>query len=232
MNKILIVEDENSLGEILNDYLKSKGHASYLHKTFSSAFSFFKENSNEIRISLLDIGLPDGNGLELAKEFRKINPECLFLFFSAQNDPQIRLQGLQLGAQDYIVKPFELKELELRLDRILNIHQKLKNLPDEIGIGKLKIFFSKYQLQEASGRIIDISQKECAILEQLYINREKVLSRDEIINTIWGENSFPSNRTVDNYIVNLRKWAETDSSLPLEIQTIRGIGYKLIIKET
>ncbi len=231
MHKLLIVEDENSLGEILNDYLKSKGHASYLFKTYKDALHFFKENTNSIKISLLDIGLPDGNGLDLAKEMRTINPEALFLFFSALNDPQTRLKGLELGAQDYIVKPFELKELELRLDRILQIHQKLKNLPDEIGLGKLKIFFSRYQVQAADKSFIDLSQKECAILESLYINRGKVLSRDQIINSIWGEDSFPSNRTVDNYIVKLRKWTETDPNHMIEIQTIRGIGYKLIIKE-
>ncbi len=231
MYKVVIVEDEESLGEILNDYLKSKGFESHLFKTYNDAKSYFVKNHKDIKVSLLDIGLPDGSGLDLAKEMRSINSECLFLFLSAQNDPQIRLQGLELGAQDYIVKPFELKELELRLNRILKLDQKLRNLPDEIGVGKLRIFFSNYQVQDADGTFIDLSQKECAILELLYINKHRVLSRDEIINSVWGEDSYPSNRTVDNYIVKLRKWAETDDSNVLEIQSIRAIGYKLIIKE-
>jgi len=231
MYKIIIVEDEESLGEILNDYLKSKGFVSHLFKTYKDASNYFRNNHSEIKVSLLDIGLPDGNGLDLAKEMRSISSECLFLFLSAQNDPQTRLKGLELGAQDYIVKPFELKELELRLNRILKLDKKLRNLPDEIGVGKLRIFFSNYQVQDAHGSLIDLSQKECAILELLYINKHRVLSRDEIINSVWGEDSYPSNRTVDNYIVKLRKWAETDESNILEIQSIRAIGYKLIIKE-
>ncbi|MCR9204333.1 MAG: response regulator transcription factor, partial [Halobacteriovoraceae bacterium] len=182
-------------------------------------------------VVLMDIGLPDGSGLELAREFRALNKNFLLLFLSALNDPDTKVEGLEIGAEDYITKPFALKELTFRLEKSFQLKAELKEAPEEYIHGPLIIRFSKFQVVDGAGQILELGQKECAILKLLYSTPEVVFSREEIIGRVWGENKFPSNRTVDNYIVKLRKWCETDKDENIEIQSIRGIGYKLCLKK-
>lgn len=226
---ILIVEDEPNLGSTLHEYLQSKGFDCNLATSASDAREYFFK-ANFPSVVLMDIGLPDGDGIELGHEFRNHRKDFVLLFLSALNDPDTKLKGLELGAEDYITKPFDLRELTLRLDRILKTTERLHDLSDEILLGPLKIWFKRYEVADASGNILSLSQKECAILELLYKQMPSVVSRDEIIANVWGEESFPSNRTVDNYIVKLRKWTETSNKI--KITSIRGIGYRLDIKET
>jgi len=228
-NSILIVEDERNLGVTLSEYLQSKNYTCFHAENAQMAREFFANNNP--RIILMDIGLPDGNGLDLAREFRALRKDFVLLFLSAQNDPETKVSGLELGAEDYITKPFALKELMLRLAKILKNDSDLKNFPDEINHGKLKIFFKRYEIHGANGEVIPLNQKECGILEILYRKKNSAVTRDEIIENVWGQDAFPSNRTVDNYIVKLRRWSETDTDNNIEIRSIRGIGYQLITKE-
>lgn len=227
MLDILIVEDEENLGITLSEYLEGIGHSTQWAKDAKSARELF--SNFRPHVILMDIGLPDGNGLQLAREFRKERKDFVLLFLSAQNDPETKVEGLEIGAEDYITKPFALKELTLRLKRILSTQSQVNKLPDEIVHGNLKIWFKQYEVQDAHGQILSLSQKECAILELLYTKKNEAVDREEIIEKIWGDDKFPSNRTVDNYIVKLRKWCETDVKGQIEIQSIRSIGYKLII---
>lgn len=222
---ILLVEDEVNLGSSLKEYLEIKNFKVTWADSVKTAKEEFYKNS--YKIVLMDIGLPDGNGLELAQEFRNSRKDFVLLFLSALNDPNTRLEGLEIGAEDYITKPFELKELIIRLNRILNAMSDNDKNSNEIAIGGLKISFSKYELTDANNKIINMSQKECAILRMLYASVDQVVSRDKIIDNVWGQDAFPSNRTVDNYIVKLRKWCETDPEEKVTIESIRGIGYKL-----
>ena len=224
-SKILIVEDDKNLGETLEEHLKSIGHEAILAKTIKEAKTFFQNLQPDI--ILMDIGLPDGSGLELAQELRNQRKDFVLLFLSALNDPETKVKGLEIGAEDYITKPFALKELLLRLNKIRVIKNHTDSAPEEIIFGKLKIWFKKYEIQNGKGEIIPLGQKENAILELLYRHINEVLDRNTIIEQVWGEDRFPSNRTVDNYIVKLRKWTETDPESNLTIQSIRGIGYKL-----
>lgn len=228
MLNILIVEDEENLGITLSEYLKGLGHSCFWANDVKGARELF--NSQKPGVILMDIGLPDGNGLDLAREFRKVRKDFVLLFLSALNDPETKVEGLEIGADDYITKPFALKELILRLNRILSSQSEISKLPEEINHGPLKIWFKRYEVQDAQGDILSLSQKECAILELLYTKKNQAVDREEIIEKIWGEDKFPSNRTVDNYIVKLRKWCETDPAKNLEIQSIRSIGYKLIVQ--
>ncbi len=229
MLNILIVEDEYNLGSTLEEYLQGLGHQVAWAKTGAEAQTYFKSKSPSV--ILMDIGLPDTNGIILAKIFRELRKDFVLLFLSALNDPEIKVEALEIGAEDYITKPFALKELILRLDRILKTQLNLKTLPEEIKHGGLKIWFSRYEVQDFEGIILALSQKECAILELLYKKQNHAITREEIIEQIWGEDKFPSNRTVDNYIVKLRKWCESDPHKSIEIQSIRSIGYKLIINK-
>lgn len=224
---ILIVEDEFNLGNTLCEYLQSKGFKTYLAESGKQARELFHKYSP--LLILMDIGLPDISGLTLAKEFREVKKDFYLLFLSAQNDPETRVQGLEIGAEDYITKPFALRELILRLERIFKSKSNLDLLPGEVSFGPLKIYFKSFELIGALGNKIPMSQKECGILEILYNNKNKAVTREEIINSVWGKEIFPSNRTVDNYIVKLRKWTETDHLKSIEIQSIRGIGYKLAV---
>ena len=226
---ILIIEDEPNLGETLKDYLTSIGHPTYWAKNCEEAKHLF--NDKHPFIILIDIGLPDGDGREIAAYFRTLRKDFYFIFLSAQNDPQTRVSGLELGAEDYITKPFALKELTLRLERILKVSKSRKIFPSDITIGPLKIRLQSFEVEDAFGEIIPLGQKECAILELMLSNYNRAITRDEIINHVWGHDAYPSNRTVDNYIVKLRKWVDTDSLKSLEIQSIRGIGYKLVKKD-
>lgn len=222
--QILLVEDEKNLGATLRDYLEGKGHHVIWKTTFKEAIQTIRKVS--VDIALLDIGLPDGDGIELAKQMKEQTPETAFMFLSAQNDPDIKVKGLDLGAQDYMTKPFNIKELSFRLEKILSFYK--QNLgSEELSFGPLKIWFKRYQVQDGKGNILNFGTKEVEILKLLIDSSPNVVSRDEIITKIWGINANPSYRTVDNYIVTLRKWAETDPENHLQIQSVRGIGYKI-----
>ncbi len=225
---LLLVEDEPNLGQTLRDYLRAKKYNVELAQNCSEA----REKFHQIApvVAILDIGLPDGSGIDLAREFRVQKKDCVLLFCTALNDPILRVEGLELGAEDYITKPFELKELTLRLDRILKSRQLTLMNPDELRYGNLVFWPRRFEIQDAGGTISSLGQKECAILELLLEKKNEVISRDEMIETIWVENSFPTNRTIDNYIVKLRKWAESDPQGPMKITSVRGIGYKLEMK--
>lgn len=221
--KILVVEDEKNLGMTLREYLESQGHVCTLATSVLEGREIF--NSFSPDLTIMDIGLPDGSGLSLGREFKQKNNAPL-LFLSALNAPETRLEGLELGASDYITKPFALKELILRLNKIFD---STPLVDDVVSHGKLKIKFNSFELEDAEGNSIPLGQKECAILSMLYHNRGSAIGREEIIEKIWGEDKCPSSRTVDNYIVKLRKWCESDPSEPIQIKSIRGIGYKLVI---
>ncbi|MFA5583981.1 MAG: response regulator transcription factor [Bacteriovoracaceae bacterium] len=225
---VLLVEDETNLGITLRDYLRAKKFEVEWASTANEARTQFMQMKPAIVI--LDIGLPDGNGIDLAKEFRAVSKECVLLFCTALNDPSLRVEGFELGAEDYITKPFELKELTLRLDRILKSRKTALHNPDEYKFGKLTFWPKRFEIEDAQGLITPLTQKECAILELLLENKNEVTSRDKMIESIWGENSFPTNRTIDNYIVKLRKWADSDEQGNLRITSVRGIGYKLELK--
>ncbi len=225
---VLIVEDEPNLGETLRDYLRAKKFEADLATSCAEAKAKFAVGRPAIVI--LDIGLPDGDGISLARELRHKRKDCVLLFCTALNDPVLRVEGLELGAEDYITKPFELKELTLRLDRILKSRQVSLDNPEEYRFGNLFFWPKRFELQDATGIISPLGQKECAILSLLLQRKNEVVARDLMIETIWGENAFPTNRTIDNYIVKLRKWADSDPGRGLQITSVRGIGYKLELK--
>lgn len=229
MNKqgILIVEDEENLGITLRDYLRSKGHRVEWAPTVKMAQQLFRQMGPELDVALLDINLPDGNGLDLARSLRKERRDLVMVFLSAQNDPALRVEGLEIGAEDYVTKPFELRELTLRLERILQYRRNSQSGPEEILFGKLKFWPRRFEVADAQGSIHSWGQKEVAILQYLLSHRGQVVTRDEMIENIWGEESFPTNRTVDNYMVKLRKWCESDAENPLKILSVRGVGYRL-----
>lgn len=224
---ILIVEDEANLGQTLRDYLRGKGHRVEWAPDVKSAQELAHQMGAGLDVALLDINLPDGNGLELARQLRLQRRDLVMVFLSAQNDPALRVEGLEIGAEDYVTKPFELRELTLRLERILQYRRSSLAGPEELSFGSLRFWPRRFEVQDAQGIVSSWGQKEVAILQYLLQHRGSVVGRDELIEEIWGEESFPTNRTVDNYMVKLRKWCESDATHPLKIVTVRGVGYRL-----
>ncbi|MBY0517998.1 MAG: response regulator transcription factor [Bacteriovoracaceae bacterium] len=224
---LLIVEDEENLGATLKDYFQSKGYYVEWAPNVARAHELLVKMGSQLDLALLDINLPDGNGLDLARAWRKQRQDLVVVFLSAMNDPALRVEGLEIGAEDYVTKPFELKELTLRFERILQYRKRSVLDPEEMKFGLLTFWPRRFEIKDATGSTSSLSQKEAAILQQLLARKGQVVSREELIEDIWGAESFPTNRTVDNYIVKLRKWCESDPAAPLKIVSVRGVGYRL-----
>jgi two-component system phosphate regulon response regulator PhoB len=217
MKNILLVEDDASLGLTLSERL-NKDYKVTWTKTMAEAWNHFVQHETEIDLAILDVGLPDGNGFDLA---RKIKARCKtpILFLTAQSDAENRLQGYEIGAEEFIPKPFHLKELLMRLSHVLEAHSVTK----EYVLENVSINFHDMSIKSKTGKVEYPSISDMKILKLLIERSPNILSRDEIINEIWGEDKMISHRTIDNMIVRLRHLIEGDY-----IRSVRGTGYQYI----
>lgn len=222
MRKVLLVEDDTSLGETLTERLKKEYDVAW-GKSFSEAWTLFSK-SKDFDIIILDVGLPDGNGFELAEKIKQVSP-VLFLFLTAQADAESRLRGFELGAEEYIPKPFHLKELLLRVKHVLEAHAPAR----EIELESCTVNFTNMTVQKKSGQIEYPPVTDMKILQLLIEKSPRVLSRDEIMNEIWGVDKNPSHRTIDNIIVRLRQLLGSDGDK--HIRSVRGVGYQWSVEE-
>lgn len=222
MKKILLVEDDDSLGSSLKERL-SKDYQVDWANSFQNAWEIFHKNK-EIDLVILDVGLPDGNGFDLAQKFKKVR-ETLFIFLTAQADPESRLLGFEIGAEEYIPKPFHLKELLIRVKHVLDLHTVSK----ELHLKECSINFTDLSVKHKDGRIEYPSVTDMKILQLLIDNSPQILSRDEIINAVWGIDKMPSHRTIDNTIVRLRQLLGSDGED--FIRSVRGIGYQWFLNK-
>ncbi len=217
MKKILLVEDDASLGQTLSERL-SKEYQVAWKKNFAEAWIYFVQHEAEIDLAILDVGLPDGNGFDLARKI-KAHYNTPILFLTAQSDAENRLQGYEIGAEEFIPKPFHLKELLLRLSHVLAAHAVTK----EYILETVTINFQDMSIKSLSGKVEYPSISDMKTLKLLIERSPQILSRDEIINEIWGEDKMISHRTIDNMIVRLRHLIEGDY-----IRSVRGTGYQYI----
>ena len=224
---ILLVEDEQSLQKLVAMNLELENYKVTTASTGFEAEKIFKNQS--FKLVILDIMLPEVNGLELAQSFKVAQPNTPILFLSAKSDTQDRIAGLKLG-DDYLTKPFDLEELLLRIENLLKFTlPKQQEESDSFNIGHFNIFLNSHQLVDEKGKKTDLSKNEVIILRLLYENRGKVLSRQEILDQVWGHQNSGNQRMVDNYMTQLRKRVELDSKQPKHIVSIRGLGYKLVL---
>lgn len=222
--RILLVEDERNVGSTLHEYLGQQGYEVEWVTTAAEARDHIQVRKFDL--VLLDVGLPDGSGFDVASDARKARSAAAIIFLTAFGEPESRVQGLELGAEDYIVKPFHLKELLLRIQNGLKRRKYFQSVEGKITIGKAAVDFSNFTI-ESDGEINELTQKECALLKLLVERKGSVVSRDEILNQVWSENAFPSARTIDNFMVRLRRWIEEDPEDPKYIRSVRGVGYSL-----
>jgi two-component system alkaline phosphatase synthesis response regulator PhoP len=225
--KILLLEDEVNVGSTVKDRLSIEGFDPHWVQSIKEAKLALK--SQNFALALLDVNLPDGNGFDLGKIIRTENPSIAIVFLTAAGTPEDRIHGLELGAEDYIVKPFNFKELLLRIQNVLKrlqfISKDSENTPTA-EIGKAKVRFNQYEIT-SGGETHHLSHKECALLKLLYEKRGNVVSRDDILNLVWSEDEYPTPRTIDNFILRLRKLIEPNPNEPAIIRSVRGVGYLL-----
>ena len=221
---ILLVEDEVSLADTLALNLKLSNYRVVLARTGKEALQLFYDYGTTIDLVLLDVMLPDINGKELCAKFKAQLPQLPVIFLTARGEVGDRIEGLKLGAEDYISKPFDLEELLLRIANLLKRSSK-KDLPGFRFAGG-EINFATFQIRDHNNSLLTLSKREIKLLELLTDNVNCVISRDEIIQKLWGDDENASSRTIDNYILNFRKYFEKDPRKPIHFHSIRGVGYK------
>ena len=226
--RLLLVEDERNVAETLAERLRSAGYQVMRADSVASARRAIAEMPFDL--ALLDVGLPDGSGFELARVVRQRSPASAIIFLTAHAAAEDRIRGLELGADDYVGKPFHFRELLLRIQNCLKRAQDLASVPGEmrgqVRIGRALVDFERFSATVGDDNIA-LTHKECAVLRLLAERVGKAVSRDEILDRAWSTDEFPTSRTVDNFIVRLRKLIETDAADPRVIRSIRGVGYLL-----
>jgi DNA-binding response OmpR family regulator len=220
--KILLVEDDVTLGEGLKKSL-SKNYEVEWASRFSDAKMALAQKHFDLLI--LDLGLPDGYGMDLVPLIPDRKKTAL-LFLTAQNDPETRLKGYELGAEEFIPKPFHLKELMLRLEHIFSNHVPVQ----EIHVGDIRINLETFSIHSKDGRIEYPPVKDMKILKLLIEKSPQPVSRDEIINEVWGSDSETSHRTIDNAMARIRQLIGDIQEK--YIRSVRGVGYQWIGEET
>jgi two-component system alkaline phosphatase synthesis response regulator PhoP len=223
--RILVVEDERNVGSTLTERLKKEGFETSWATTAEEARAEIE--ARKFDLALLDVGLPDGSGFEIAAFLRSRSRATAIIFLTAMGSAEDRVRGLELGAEDYVVKPFHLKELLLRVRNGLKRARYISaDAEGETTVGRARVRFAQFEAV-VDGQAHSLTHKECALLKLLVERRGRVVSRDEILNEVWSEDEFPTSRTVDNFIMRLRRLIETDPDDPQVIRSIRGVGYQL-----
>lgn len=228
MHKILIVEDEPAMLSGLKDNLEFEGYQVTATENGKKGFEYIKNNKYDL--VLLDVMLPDMSGFEICKNIRKHEIKTPIILLTAKSEEIDKVLGLELGADDYITKPFSLRELLARIKAVLrrvSDSNTEKSTSGKVEIGRLIIDFDGYSAYQGDQEI-KMTHKEIEIIRFLIQRANKIVSRDEIIEKIWEDNYQPTTRTIDNFILKLRQKIESDPNTPKLIHTVHGVGYKLI----
>lgn len=226
MKSILIVDDEPHIIELIKFNLQKEGYKTYEAESGNSALQILK--NNKVDLVILDIMMSDKDGYEILKEIRynKETRNIPVIFLSAKSEEFDKILGLELGADDYITKPFSIKELLVRIKAIFRRIENLKSEnEDRVLFGNIEVDFSKHVVKK-NDMEINLTFKEFELLRLLITNKGRVLDRDFILQTIWGYEFDGDTRTVDVHIRFLRKKLGDDEKKPRYIETVRGVGYR------
>lgn len=227
MYRILIVEDEQAMLMGLKDNLEFEGYEVDIADEGARGFEMISKNEHDL--VLLDVMLPNMSGFDICKNARKNGVSTPIILLTAKGEEIDKVLGLELGADDYITKPFSLRELLARVKALLRRTELVSTPKDDknIIIGNMEINFSNYEAW-IENKAVKMSHKEFEFLHYLWNQKNKVVSRDDLLDNVWGTDYVPSSRTVDNFILKLRQKIEKDSNNPKIIITVHGVGYKLI----
>jgi two-component system alkaline phosphatase synthesis response regulator PhoP len=224
MISICLVEDERSLRDMIQLNLELEGYTVTTFQDGKEALNAFEKNI-DFSLIILDVMLPFVSGLNLCRFIREKSTVPI-LFLSAKGTTSDRVNGLKLGANDYLPKPFDLEELLLKV-HILSQQISTNKEILSYQVGNLSIDLSSFEVKNSSGITVHVfSKREVELLKLFKEKESKVISRDEILDEIWGKDQFPTSRTIDNYILVFRKIFEKDPKNPIHFHSIRGVGYK------
>jgi two-component system alkaline phosphatase synthesis response regulator PhoP len=228
---ILIVEDERHLAEALAHNLQFEGYATTVAHDGEEGLRIAQ--SMHFDLIILDIMMPRLDGLEVCRRIRATGNRVPILFLTAKSSDADRLLGLKVGADDYVAKPFLLEELILRIQGIFRRQDWYRTPPEQqelFRFGENEVNFLTFEAK-AKGRPIRLTEKECMLMKLLVERRNQVVSREEILERVWGYRFSTSSRTIDNFIVRLRRYFETDPKNPAFIRSIRGVGYRFTCED-
>jgi two-component system alkaline phosphatase synthesis response regulator PhoP len=229
MKRICVIEDELSLSELIKMNLELEGYfvevITHGTEAFLRAFEMTKFD-----LVVLDVMLPEVSGLTICKEIRKYS-RVPVLFLSAKGTTQDRIVGLKLGANDYLPKPFDLEELLLKVQILVSGVEEEMEVPLSImTIGNFQVDFSTFEVMNLQTKSIHtLNKREIELLDFFNKKVGLVVSREEILDALWGNDQFPTSRTIDNYILGFRKLFENDPKNPQFFHSIRGVGYKFML---
>ena len=224
---ILLVEDEENLHEALKLNLELEGYN--VTSAYDGAAALNAVGAEYFDLIILDVMLPEMDGISVAETVRISNNEVPILILSAKNSSADRVLGLKKGADDYLTKPFNLEELLLRVHKLIDKNKKLldkSSIGNSYSFGDNIIDFKAQEATAKSGQKIQLSKKETMLLKLLIENKNEVVPREKILQAVWGYNVYPTTRTIDNFILNFRKYFEEDSRNPKYFHSVRGVGYK------
>jgi two-component system alkaline phosphatase synthesis response regulator PhoP len=224
---ILLVEDEENLQEALKLNLELEGYE--VTCANNGAIALKKVDEEYYDLILLDIMLPEIDGFDVCERIRLKNIDTPVLMLSARSGSADRIAGLRRGADDYLTKPFNLEELLLRVEKLIDKNRKLQEkttIGDQYEFGGNTIDFKAQTAINKRGELIELSKKEVMLLKLLMEYRNEVVSREKILQAVWGYQVFPTTRTIDNFILNFRKYFEVEPREPIHFHSVRGVGYK------
>jgi DNA-binding response OmpR family regulator len=226
--KVLIVEDDPAILNGLAESLSFEGYEVFTAQDGKAGYEACQIHKPDVIV--LDLMLPHVTGLELCRRIRKDGVESAVLILTARGGESDRILGLDLGADDYVTKPFSLPELLARIRALLRRTRAQPSSAvsaDTLRFGEVEIDFRKYEARR-KGELVQMTRKEFEVLRFLAAKSGEVVTREQLLNEVWGYDSYPASRTVDNHIATLRAKLESDPAKPVYIRTIVGLGYKLI----
>lgn len=225
--RILLVEDEEQIRKLVKMNLELEGYEVVAVDNGRKAIDIIEGQHFDLMI--LDVMLPEVDGFQICQKVRLNNTKVGIIILSAKDTSQDRITGLKYGADDYLTKPFNLEELLLRVSNLLKrSSEESINELEYYEFGDNKVNFITYEAEGYQGNF-RMTQKEVLLLKMLIERKNEVVSRKEILQNVWGYDVFPSTRTIDNFILNFRKYFEVDPRKPSYFHSVRGVGYKFII---
>jgi DNA-binding response OmpR family regulator len=224
MSRILIVDDEPAILRGLADNLKRELHEVLTAADGESGYRLIKEKKPDLVI--LDLMLPKLSGYEVCRQMRKDGLTTPILMLTARGEETDRVIGLDMGADDYVTKPFSVRELLARVRALLRrVQSPAKATIDQLTVEDVTIDFRKYEARK-EGKLLEMTRREFQLLQALASRPGEVVTRDELLDQVWGLESYPTTRTIDNHIAALRAKLERDPAEPRHLLTVRGVGYK------
>jgi DNA-binding response OmpR family regulator len=223
MKTILVVEDDSSILRGLRDNLQFEGYKVLEAIDGNSGLKMALEQAPDLL--LLDIMLPGINGHEICRKVKSTNRNLPVIMITARDSEIDKVSGLDLGADDYITKPFSIPELMARIRAVMRRYEQRQSIGDALVFGRIKIDFKKFQAFRDDVEI-KLTSREFDIMKYFAEHKGEVVHRHDLLNEVWGYDSLPTTRTVDNFILDLRKKLEDDPANPKYIISIRGVGYR------